>query len=213
MAGTIRIGTMADTPKVLREEMVAIIHVLITTITIAITIIVTVGTIVQAKIRIDHKTITGMVKIAATTVLMIMRESVLNSPKEPLLNPTDRKTDPISSPKEPILNPTDRKIDLTKHQNEETHNALGEIHNRRAIGNNRHNVRQKAENLPQDVLGQTMEIPISSKEKEFNHALLTTTIGNHAPIGNSNALRNPHKDLPNAPMKVKTDRSGAVEIK
>ena len=186
---------MAGTPKVLREEMVAIIHVLITTITIAITIIVTVGTIVQAKIRIDHKTITGMVKIAATTVLMIMRESVLNSRKEPLLNPTDRK------------------IDLTKHQNEETHNALGEIHNRRAIGNNRHNVRQKAENLPQDVLGQTMEIPISSKEKEFNHALLTTTIGNHAPIGNSNALRNPHKDLPNAPMKVKTDRSDAVEIK
>jgi hypothetical protein len=197
--------------------MVAIIHVLITTITIAITIIVTVGTIVRDKIRIDHKTITGMVKIAAT-IIMTIRESGRNSPKEQLLNPIDRKTDRISNPKEPILNPTDKRTDPIKHPNGEMPDVLGEImaeqiRNLRAIGNSLHNAQLKAENRLQDALGQTMEIPLSNRGKEFNLALLTMTTGNHAPIGNNSALRNHPKDLPNAPMKVKTDQSDAAEIK
>jgi hypothetical protein len=210
------IGTMEVMLKVLREETAVITHVPITTIIIVIIIIATVGTIVRDKIRLNTTIDMVKTKIAAMVVLtmILIMEDVVNNRTEPILSPTDKRTDPIKHRREPILNLTDRKTDLIRHRKEEMPNARGEIRNRRAIGNNPHNARLKAENLPQDALGLTMEIPINRKEKIPNLALLTTEINSHAPIGIilSNALRNNHNGIQSAPTKVKTDPSDAAEI-
>jgi hypothetical protein len=211
MAETTIIGTMDAMPKALREETGATIRALI--ITIGITTIGTVGIIVRDKIR--SNIMTAMAKIAATTVMIIMiiRESGFNNPKEPLLSPTAKKTDLISSPKEPILNPADKRTGRIGHPKEEMRDARGEItRNRKGIGNNRHNARQKAENRHQDVLGQTIEMTISHHENEFNLAPLAMTIGSHAPIENSSVLKNNRSEVQNSQV-MPTSRGDAGDIK
>jgi hypothetical protein len=157
-------------------------------------------------------------KIAAMTVLIIIltQEIEFNNRKEPILSLTDRKTDRIRHRTEPILNLTDKRTDLIRHRNEETHNALGEIRHLRVVGSNLPNAPLKAENLPQDALGQTMEIPISNRRKESNPAHLTMEISSNAPIGIilNSVLRSHRKGGSlNAQMKSRIDLSDVAEIK